>query len=130
MINEAANILYDGIAATAVDIDLVLVHGYGFARWRGGLMHYADQIGVDRLLAMLRMFAAEDPLVWQPSPVIMDCAEAKSVWLIGGLRNNVCCQLLSVYFSFWLFSYQTYLCALIDIWQSLYYIGRLVNRET
>ena len=77
MINEAADILYDGIAATAVDIDLVTVHGYGFARWRGGLMHYADQIGVDRVLAMLRMFAAEDPLVWRPSPVIIDCAKAK-----------------------------------------------------
>ncbi|MEL0290468.1 MAG: 3-hydroxyacyl-CoA dehydrogenase family protein, partial [Alphaproteobacteria bacterium] len=77
MINEAANILFDGIAARAADIDLVLVHGYGFPRWRGGLLHYADQIGVDRLLAMLRMCAAEDPLVWRPSPVIIDCAEAK-----------------------------------------------------
>ncbi len=67
MINEAADILYDGIAATAADIDLVLVNGYGFPRWRGGLLHYADQIGVDRLLAMLRMFSAEDPLVWHPS---------------------------------------------------------------
>ena len=77
MINEAANILFDGIAATASDVDIVLVNGYGFPRWRGGLLHYADQIGVDRLLAMLRKFAAEDPLVWQPSPVIIACAEAK-----------------------------------------------------
>ena len=77
MINEAANILCDGIATRAADIDLVLVHGYGFPRWRGGLLYYADQIGVDRLLAMLRMCAAEDPRVWRPSPVIIDCAEAK-----------------------------------------------------
>ena len=47
MINEAANILLEGIAATTADIDLVLVQGFGFARWRGGLLHYADQIGVD-----------------------------------------------------------------------------------
>ena len=77
MINEAANILFDGIAATAADVDLVLVHGYGFPRWRGGLLYYADRIGVDRLLAMLRMCASEDPLVWRPSPVILKCAEAK-----------------------------------------------------
>ena len=77
MINEAADILYDGIAATAADIDLVTVHGYGFARWRGGLMHYADQIGVDQLLAMLRLFAAEDPRAWRPSPVIIDCVDTK-----------------------------------------------------
>ena len=77
MVNEAANILFEGIAATAADVDLVMVHGYGFPRWRGGLLHYADQIGVDRLLVMLRMCASEDPLVWHPSPVIIDCAEAK-----------------------------------------------------
>ena len=77
MINEAANILFEGIASTSADIDLVMVHGYGFPRWRGGLLHYADQIGVDRLLVMLRMCASEDPFVWHPSPVIIDCAEAK-----------------------------------------------------
>ena len=77
MINEAADILYYGIAATATDIDLVTVHGYGFPRWRGGLLHYADHIGVDRVLAMLQMFAAEDPIVWLPSPMIIDCAATK-----------------------------------------------------
>ena len=77
MINEAANILFDGIAVTASDVDIVLVHGYGFPRWRGGLLYYADQIGVERLLAMLRMFAAEDPVVWRPSPVLINCAETK-----------------------------------------------------
>ena len=77
MINEAANILFDGIAATASDVDLVLVHGYGFPRWRGGLLHHADQIGVDRLLSMLRICETEDPFVWRPSPVIIGCAKAK-----------------------------------------------------
>ena len=77
MINEAAKILCDGIAATASDVDIVLVHGYGFPRWRGGLLYYADQIGVDRVLKMLRMFAPEDPLAWRPSPVIINCAEKK-----------------------------------------------------
>ena len=75
MINEAANILGDGIAATAADIDLVTVHGYGFPRWRGGLMHYADQIGVAQWLAQLQKLAAEDPVFWKPSPVIIECVE-------------------------------------------------------
>jgi len=42
MAREAQAILDEGIAASATDIDLVLVHGYGFPRWRGGLMFYAD----------------------------------------------------------------------------------------
>jgi 3-hydroxyacyl-CoA dehydrogenase len=77
MVNEAADILADGIAENAADIDLVTIHGYGFPRWRGGLMHYADQIGVDRILAMLQMHAAEDALFWRPSPTIIECAEEK-----------------------------------------------------
>jgi 3-hydroxyacyl-CoA dehydrogenase len=75
MVNEAADILADGIAENAADIDLVTNHGYGFPRWRGGLMHYADQIGVSDILRHLRALADEDPLVWRPSPVIVDCAE-------------------------------------------------------
>lgn len=43
VIKEAADILDEGIAQSAADIDLVLIHGYGFPRWRGGLMHYAAE---------------------------------------------------------------------------------------
>ncbi len=74
MINEAADILAEGIAERAVDIDLVTVFGYGFPRWRGGLMHYADTIGAAKILTDLTALCAEDPLVWKPSKVIEDCA--------------------------------------------------------
>jgi 3-hydroxyacyl-CoA dehydrogenase len=75
MINEAADILHEGIAATARDIDLVLVFGYGFPRWRGGLMHYADTLGVAQIVDRLQALAASDPLVWTPSPLLLDCLE-------------------------------------------------------
>ncbi len=39
---EAEKILAEGIAARAEDIDIVMIHGYGFPRWRGGLMHYCQ----------------------------------------------------------------------------------------
>jgi len=38
MADEGRAILDEGIAASASDIDLVEVHGYGFPRWRGGPM--------------------------------------------------------------------------------------------
>ncbi len=44
MIDEANQLLKEGIAQTASDIDLVTVNGYGFPRWRGGLMYYAEQL--------------------------------------------------------------------------------------
>ena len=73
-INEAAQILAEGIAEKAADIDLVTVHGYGFPRWRGGLMYYADSLGPKTLLDTLDRLAKEDALVWTPSTVIEDCA--------------------------------------------------------
>lgn len=74
MINEAADILDEGIAQSAADIDLVTVFGYGFPRWRGGLMHYADTIGADAIVARLRDLAKEDPIAWRISPLLERCA--------------------------------------------------------
>ncbi|MBD1548636.1 enoyl-CoA hydratase [Labrenzia aggregata] len=76
MINEAADILEEGIAHRASDIDLVTVHGYGFPRWRGGLMFHADQIGLDKVLANIDAFAEEDPVAWKASPLLRRLAES------------------------------------------------------
>lgn len=75
MINEAADILKEGIAQSAQDIDLVSVFGYGFPRWRGGLMHYADQIGAKKILADLRELEKEDAIIWKPSELIVELAK-------------------------------------------------------
>jgi 3-hydroxyacyl-CoA dehydrogenase len=75
MINEAADILDEGIARTAADIDLVTIYGYGFPRWRGGLMYYADCIGAAALLKQIEAFAREDPVVWKVSPLLERLAE-------------------------------------------------------
>ena len=76
MINEAAAIMEAGIAQSAADIDLVTVLGYGFPRWRGGLMHFADSLGATDILHGLEELAREDPLVWAPNAVIQSCAES------------------------------------------------------
>lgn len=67
MINEACDILDEGIARSATDIDLVTVHGYGFPRWRGGLMHYAATLGFDTVLKRIETYAKDDPVLWVPS---------------------------------------------------------------
>lgn len=58
MINEGARILEEGIAKRAADIDLVEVHGYGFPRWRGGLMHHAETVGLAVIVKKLQKMAA------------------------------------------------------------------------
>lgn len=70
MINEAADILLDGIAENARDIDLVSHLGYGFPRWRGGLLYYADTLGPRALLRDLRKLQEDNPDLWTPSPLI------------------------------------------------------------
>lgn len=75
MINEAADVLQEGIAESAQDIDLVTVFGYGFPRWRGGLMHYADTLGTKNIVAQLEKLCEEDPVAWKVSSLLRRCAE-------------------------------------------------------
>jgi 3-hydroxyacyl-CoA dehydrogenase len=70
MIAEACAILEEGIAERPQDIDLVLVHGYGFPRWRGGLIHHADSLGVSALVARYGALAAADPHGWSVPPLL------------------------------------------------------------
>ena len=76
MINEAAAILDEGIAQSAADIDLVTVLGYGFPRWRGGLMHYADTVGAANILTALEGLAAEDARAWTPNRLVRAAADS------------------------------------------------------
>ncbi|MGF6921795.1 3-hydroxyacyl-CoA dehydrogenase NAD-binding domain-containing protein [Paraburkholderia sp. 40] len=75
MINEGANVVHEGIALRPLDVDVTLLHGYGFPRYRGGPMKYADSVGLPTILADIREFAKEDPLFWRPSPLLVDLVE-------------------------------------------------------
>ena len=80
MIEEGLHILAEGIARRPADIDLVLVHGYGFPRWRGGPMHHADRIGLPEVLDRLTALAAEDPSSWRVPDLLKTLvAEGKSL---------------------------------------------------
>jgi 3-hydroxyacyl-CoA dehydrogenase len=75
MINEGANVVYEGIALRPLDVDVTFLYGYGFPRYRGGPMKYADTVGLATVLADIREFAKEDPLFWQASPLLIDLVE-------------------------------------------------------
>jgi len=75
MINEGANVVHQGIALRPLDVDVTFLYGYGFPRYRGGPMKYADTVGLKTILTDIREFAKEDPLFWQPSPLIVDLVE-------------------------------------------------------
>ncbi|NDP64299.1 3-hydroxyacyl-CoA dehydrogenase NAD-binding domain-containing protein [Polaromonas sp.] len=75
MVNEGARVVAEGIALRPLDVDVTLVHGYGFPRFRGGPMKYADTVGLPTILADIQAFAREDPLFWQPAPLLLQLIE-------------------------------------------------------
>jgi 3-hydroxyacyl-CoA dehydrogenase len=76
MTAEAISILDENIAERPCDIDLVLVHGYGFPRWRGGLMHAADKTGLGTLAERIAAFAKQDPFSWRVPPLMQRLIQA------------------------------------------------------
>lgn len=70
MVNEAAKILDEKKAIRASDIDVVWLNGYGWPIYRGGPMHWADSIGLPKILARLKEFQATMGDAWAPSPLL------------------------------------------------------------
>ena len=72
MVYEGAKILQEKIAIRPSDIDVVYTNGYGFPKWRGGPMKYADMIGLDKVLANIDKFYQEDKRFWSPPQLLKD----------------------------------------------------------
>ena len=70
LVNTGAKILEEGIALRACDIDIVYVYGYGFPRYRGGPMFYADTVGLDKVFESVQRFHAEHGEFWAPSKLL------------------------------------------------------------
>jgi 3-hydroxyacyl-CoA dehydrogenase len=77
LVNEAAHILEEGIAARASDIDMVYITGYGFPIHRGGPMLYADQVGLFNVVQAMKRFQKnprDDAKFWEPAPLLLKLA--------------------------------------------------------
>lgn len=80
--NEGANIIAEGIALRASDVDMVYLTGYGFPAYRGGPMFYADTVGLPKVLAAIEGFQkGYQGGTWKPSPLLVSLAA-------GGKRFN------------------------------------------
>ena len=76
LLNEGIRILEEGVALRASDIDVVWTAGYGFPRYRGGPMFYAEHIGLKTLLdGMLKYQKIFGPMHWQPAKLLVELVE-------------------------------------------------------
>ena len=72
MVYEGTKILSEQIALKPSDIDVVFTNGYGFPKWRGGPMKYADMIGLDKILKNIQKYSEEDARFWAPPKLLED----------------------------------------------------------
>lgn len=77
LINEGAKVLEEGVSLSAADIDVVYTSGYGFPRYRGGPMFYADTVGLGGICACMDGFAKRlDRRYWQVSTLLRKLADS------------------------------------------------------
>ena len=82
MVNEAARALQEGVVSDAASLDLAVVMGTGFAPFRGGVLHYADERGLKQIVQRLeelsknpRILASGERLErFEPAPLLLEYA--------------------------------------------------------
>ena len=83
LVNEGARVLEEGIAMRASDIDVVYVNGYGFPAWRGGPMYWAEQSGLERVVATMKALAPRRGARWRPAPLLERLVASGRGWSSG-----------------------------------------------
>ena len=73
-VNEACKILEGGKAYRASDIDVMWLHGFGFPRYRGGLMFWADTLGSKAILEQIEEWHGRYGERWKPSELLREIA--------------------------------------------------------
>ena len=75
LVNEGAKILDEGLALRASDIDVIWMHGYGFPRYRGGPMFWADLVGLRTVHGTMSRLHDEHGEWLKPAPLLKRLAE-------------------------------------------------------
>ncbi len=76
--NEGARVIEEGYATRPSDIDVIYANGYGFPRYRGGPMYYADTIGLAIVLQRVEEYRARFGDYWKPAPLLEKLVAAGS----------------------------------------------------
>jgi 3-hydroxyacyl-CoA dehydrogenase/enoyl-CoA hydratase/3-hydroxybutyryl-CoA epimerase len=74
MVDEASRCLAEGVVESAAQVDLAMIAGTGFPPFRGGLLRYADAVGVGGVYGVLERLAASAGPRLSPSSSLREAA--------------------------------------------------------
>jgi 3-hydroxyacyl-CoA dehydrogenase len=74
-VNEVCRIIEEGKALRASDMDVMWLNGFGFPRYRGGLMFWADSIGAQAIYNQIAAWHQRYGARWAPAPLLREIAE-------------------------------------------------------
>ncbi len=80
MVNEAAMCLQEGIVENAQYLDMAMVMGTGFPPFRGGLLRYADAVGIESIVITLKSLAKNHGIRFEPAKLLLDMAKDKKTF--------------------------------------------------
>jgi 3-hydroxyacyl-CoA dehydrogenase/enoyl-CoA hydratase/3-hydroxybutyryl-CoA epimerase len=71
MINEAAKCLEENVVKNHRYLDMAMIMGTGFPAFRGGLLRYADEMGVGVVVARLKEFNKSYGIRFEPANLLL-----------------------------------------------------------
>lgn len=83
MINEASRILEENIVTEAHIVDLAMIAGTGFPAFKGGLLKYADEVGLQEIVAELRRLEEIYGERFKPSNLLIKLSENNTTFYKG-----------------------------------------------
>jgi 3-hydroxyacyl-CoA dehydrogenase len=75
-INECCKIIEEGKAIRASDIDVMWLYGFGFPRYKGGVMYWGDTVGAREIYNQVAAWHQMYGNRWRPSELLRRTAEA------------------------------------------------------
>lgn len=80
LINEASRCIDENVVKNAIYLDMAMIMGTGFPPFRGGVLRYADEIGLIKVFEILQRYAKENGQRYEPSEKLLQMVERKQTF--------------------------------------------------
>ena len=82
-VNEASRLIEEGVARRPRDVDVASIWGLGFPPFRGGILSYANSVGIRNIVDDLKRFAEKYGVRFSPAASLAAMAEKNQKFAVG-----------------------------------------------